>query len=108
MSCERACPVVPEPQTPWSLDGFLDCFDRWADQEKPSEGVRFIVMEWILGRAENPYVGVRREPGFDNLWFGPIPRTQQPDGTVTACAYWIYETTRTVRCDSFATLETPL
>ncbi|MEN3360299.1 MAG: hypothetical protein V7637_4281, partial [Mycobacteriales bacterium] len=29
-------------------------------------------------------------------------------GKIVACAYWIEESTRVVRCDSFATLRLPL
>ncbi|HEU0129656.1 MAG TPA: hypothetical protein VFQ85_01530 [Mycobacteriales bacterium] len=50
---------------------------------------------------------MRREPGFPNLWYGPVPGTDDGE-TVVQCAYWILEAARTVRCDSFATLSRPL
>jgi len=99
---------VPDRAAPWTLENFLECFDRWADLESPTYDVRLIATEWIFSRAENPYLGVQRETGFANLWFGPLPGTLEPDGSVVACAYWIYEAEHRVRCDSFATLSTPL
>ena len=42
--------------------------------------LRFLVTEWILTRAADPYQGVRREAGFDNLWFGAVPRSGHGDG----------------------------
>lgn len=61
-----------------------------------------------MTRFDDPYHGVRREKGFANLWFGPIPGSADGSGTVVACSYWIEEETHTVRCDSFATLNEPL
>lgn len=91
----------------WRLEGFLDRLDAWAKLESPSDDLRLIVTAWVLTRYDDPYQGVRRERGFANLWFGPIPESD--DGTtVVACAYWIEESGRAVRCDSFATLSRPL
>jgi hypothetical protein len=64
-------------------------------------------LSWLFTRLEDPYVGVRREPTFDNLWFGAVPGSIRA-GTVVACSYWIFESSRTVRCDSIATLSLPL
>jgi hypothetical protein len=61
-----------------------------------------------MTRYDDPYQGVRREKGFPNLWFGAIPDSADGDGNVVACAYWIAESNRVVRCDSFATLSLPL
>jgi hypothetical protein len=99
---------VPEGPGSWQLENFLECLDRWAEHETAGQDVRLVVTAWILSRFEDPYQGVRREPGFENLWFGPVPATLDGAGQVVACAYWIYEATRTVRCDSFATLSHPL
>ena len=54
-----------------------------------------------------PYQGVQRVEGFPNLWFGRVPRTVDSKGRAVACSYWIAESTRTVRCDSIATLSLP-
>ena len=56
----------------------------------------------------DPYQGVRREAGFDNLWFGAVPRSGHGDGLAVMCAYWIFESTRVVRYDSFASLGQPI
>jgi hypothetical protein len=64
---------VPDAARSWILEGFLDCLDRWAALESPSDDLRMVVTAWILSRYDDPYMGVRREPGFDNLWFGPVP-----------------------------------
>lgn len=92
----------------WRLEGFLERFDLWAEQEQPSEDLRYIVTEWILTRAIDPYQGARREQGFDNLWFGRIPNSHDGDGHVVVCSYLVYESTRTVSCDLFASLSPPV
>lgn len=96
------------PASPqWQLVGFLERLDTWIADEDPVDELRLEVTAWILSRFENPYDGVRREPGFANLWFGRIPRSQHQRQVVVS-SYWIEETTHTVRCDSIATLALPL
>ena len=92
----------------WTLENFAEALDRWIDEEHPSEALRIHVTTWIFTRFEDPYQGVRREPGFPNLWFGAIPGSTHEEDHVVACAYWIREGDRTVRCDSFATLGWPV
>ena len=96
----------------WLRDGALAAFlhhlDAWIKQEQPNEDLRILVTAWIMTRYDNPYQGVRREPGFDNLWFGAIPSSIHGTDSVVACSYWIYESTRTVSCNSIATLSLPL
>ena len=91
----------------WELVDFLRRLDRWAELEQPDDELRRLVTAWILTRFDEPYQGVRREPGFDNLWFGRVPGSEV-GGTVVTCAYWIEEDRKVVRCDSFATLSLPL
>ncbi len=81
--------------------------DRWIARESPSDDMRLLVLDWIIGRSEDPYRGMRREEGFPNLWFGPI-RDTQVGGTIVTCSYWIYESTRIVRCNDICTLSQPL
>jgi hypothetical protein len=99
---------VPEPGGPWTLEGFLDRLDAWAEQEHPPDGIRVLVTAWLLSRIEDPYTGVRREPRFPNLWWGVVPGSEHGDGQVVVCSYWVEEATDTVRCDSFATLSWPV
>lgn len=87
---------------------FVEAIDRWMAAETPPEDVRLLVTSWAFTRLEDPYAGLRRAPGFDNLWFGPVPRSQYGAGLVVACSTWIEELTHTVRCDSFASLSRPL
>jgi hypothetical protein len=61
----------------------------------------------VLSRFDDPYQGVHREPGFENLWYGAVPETRHDGDQVVVCSYWIEERTRTVRCDSIATLGLP-
>ena len=91
----------------WSLANFLPELDRWVAQEQPSDELRRQVIDWIFSRYDDPYQGVRREPDFENLWFGAVPGTRRA-GRLVACSYFIYETSRTVACDSFATLTWPI
>jgi hypothetical protein len=92
----------------WKLEGFLDRLDTWEKIESPSDDLRLIVTAWIMTRYDDPYQGVRRESGFPNLWFGVVPHSDDGAGNVVVCAFWIEESRRTVRCDSFATLSLPL
>jgi hypothetical protein len=97
-------PLEPER---WQLEGFLDHLDIWIESEQPSADLRFIVTAWILTRYDDPYQGVQREPGFDNLWFGEIPRTRHGAGASVACSYRIFARTGVVQCNSIATLDLP-
>jgi hypothetical protein len=92
----------------WRLERFLSEFDVWVEREVPSVDLRVLVTEWMVGRQDDPYRGVRREPQFENLWRGWVPNSQDDAGRVVACGYWIFETHHLVRCDSFATLSLPL
>jgi hypothetical protein len=99
---------VPDgPSRLWSLENFGDRLDAWAEGQQPDDDLRVIVTAWALSRMDDPYQGVRREPQFENYWFGTVPDSLRGDHVVT-CAYWIFERERIVRCDSFATLGLPL
>ena len=93
---------------PWHLEGFGNRLDEWIDVEGPGDWLRMLVGNWVLSRIDDPYGGLRREPHFDNLWFGVIPGSLDDDGTVVACSLWISETTHSVRCDRIATLSWPI
>lgn len=93
---------------PWALEDFIKRLDWWIDSESPPDDLRLIVTAWILTRYDDPFQGVRRESAFPNLWFGAVPDSEDGAGKVVVCSYWIAESTRTVRCDSFATLSLPL
>jgi hypothetical protein len=99
---------VSDEGSPWKLEGFLDRLDAWAERESPEGDLQLIVTAWIMNRYEDPYQGMRREKGFENLWFGAVPNTLHKSSAVVVCSYWIEESIRTVRCDSFATLNLPL
>ncbi|HVQ96220.1 MAG TPA: hypothetical protein VMU51_34700 [Mycobacteriales bacterium] len=92
----------------WQLEGFLDRLDAWIERESPNDDLCLLVTAWIMTRYGDPYQGVRRESGFPNLWFGAVPDTEDGSGNIVVCAYWIEESNRVVRCDSFATLGLPL
>ena len=81
--------------------------DQWVELEAPPDGVRLAATAWILTRFDDPYAGVRRARGFENLWFGPIPGSQY-GGLLAVCSYWIVESEHRVRCDSFGSLSSPL
>lgn len=98
---------MPGSDPVWSLVGFGERMDAWIDLEEPQDDLRIAVASWALSRFDDPYQGVRREPGFENLWYGVIPGTQHGDNQVVVCSYWIEERTHVVRCDSIATLALP-
>ena len=64
---------MPIGANPWKLENFAERFDAWADLESPDGDLRCVVMAWVLTRGDDPYEGVRREPDFENLWFGEVP-----------------------------------
>ena len=92
---------------PYELRGFLERFDEWADHENTDDALRVAIYDWIFTRAEDPYLGVRREPNFANLWYGVVPQTQR-EWEVVVCSYWILESEQAVKCDRFATLKWPV
>lgn len=92
----------------WRLIGFEDRLDEWQRNESADEDLLLIILPWIMSRFEDPYQGMKREPEFENLWFGPVPHTYDGQGNVVVCSYWIEEAGHSVRCDSFATLALPL
>lgn len=105
--CRRASRSVPGGDAPWTLEGFEACLDAWIAIEHPVIDLSSVVTAWVISRFDDPYQGVRREPGFDNLWFGPVPSSG--DGRATPSpARWIEERTRTVRCNIIATLSQPI
>ncbi|MDQ1648783.1 MAG: hypothetical protein QOG60_840 [Frankiaceae bacterium] len=67
-----------------------------------------MVTAWILTRYTDPYQGVRRGPGSDNLWFGKIPRAVDLDDKQVVCSCFIFERVRVVRCNDFASLSWPV
>lgn len=91
----------------WELVDFEVAVDRWIEREGPSIDLQFVVLQWVLSRFDDPYEGMRREPGFPNLWYGVVPATRTRDHAVV-CSYFVEERTHVVRCDSFATLGLPL
>ena len=99
--------VYPVVADPWRLQGFQERLDEWIDQETPEDWLRVVVVNWVLSRIDDPYDGVRREPGFDNLWFGVIPGSRDGDDVV-CCSFWVYEVDHRVRCDRIATLGWPI
>jgi hypothetical protein len=63
---------------------------------------------WILARADDPYQGVKRERGFDNLWYGVVPDSLHGDNMIVLCSYCVYESRHAVRRDQIATLSYPV
>jgi hypothetical protein len=77
----------------WALIDFGERIDSWVLAETPTDSVRLIVTAWVMTRFDDPYQGMRRQPGFDNLWFGVVPGTYDGRGKVVCCSYWILEAT---------------
>lgn len=91
----------------WRLVSFVERLDSWIELEAPPDDVRQLVTAWIFTRMDDPFEGARREPNFENLWFAVIPGSIHGPMSVVGCSYWIEVSTRTVRCDSIATLSHP-
>lgn len=92
----------------WTPQGFEQCLQTWDDLEQPDDDLRLHVVEWVFSRLDDPYQGVKREPGFPNLWWGVVPGTFHGDGKVVVCSFWIVESERVVRCESLASLSWPV
>ncbi len=106
--CASASRSVHSARQAWWLEGFEECLDRWIEIENPPTGLTVLVADWVFTRAEDPYQGVRREVGFDNLWYGPVPGSGHGQGEAVACSYWVEERNRIVRCNSISTLGQPI
>lgn len=108
MSCAPGRHVKRDTPSEWRLVRFLEHLDLWAEVEKPDQDTRLRVTNWVIARHEDPYAGVRREPGFPNLWFGRIPDTFDAAGSVVTCSYFVFESTKVIRCNSIGRLNLPL
>lgn len=51
--------------------------------------------------------GMVREPSMPNLWYGPVPGSDE-GSMVVVCSYFVEESTRTVKCIGLATLSRPI
>lgn len=68
---------------------------------------RYAVLDWMISRGTDPYAGARREDVAENYWLAKIPQTFH-DGQMVVCTFYVYEETRTVRCDMLVTLSLPV
>ncbi|MEV1013875.1 hypothetical protein AB0I89_24280 [Micromonospora sp. NPDC049801] len=92
--------------TLWVLRGFDRHLDLWISEFDPDQDLINLVTAWVLSRFEDPFQGVRREQGFDNLWWGHVPLSLRDD-TVVVCSYFVHERERTVACNSIVPLSLP-
>lgn len=92
----------------WTLERFEREFDLWLARSVVPVELALVVGSWLMSRSDDPYHGVRRADGFENLWHGIIPDSADGHGRVVVCSYWIFEATRVVRCNSIAQLGTPV
>ncbi|GAA3727084.1 hypothetical protein GCM10022225_05410 [Plantactinospora mayteni] len=102
---------MPDERGPWKLLEFEQRLDGWIERESPSQDLVLVVVNWILSRADDPYEGARREPGFANLWSVRIRNTAEGPRTgftVVLCSYFINEEKHQVEADNFATLSYPV
>lgn len=103
-------PVANSDSSGYTLQGFQEWMEIWEKNE-PSSAVstsrRIAVLEWMVSRGADPYAGARREHGAPNQWLAKIPGTLH-DGHMVVCTFYIYEATKTVRCDMLTTLGLPI
>lgn len=92
----------------WLLVRFGEHLDLWEKLEAPDLDTRLMVVGWVMTRQDDPYVDVRREAGFQNLWFGRIPGTLDGNSSMVICSYFIFESTKIVRCNSICRLSLPV
>lgn len=89
----------------YELQGFLAAFDDWIMHTEVSVHRRVQTYAWVMTRVEHPYEGARRE-GPD-YWFATVPRTAS-EGQIVVCSFWIFEKSKTVKCDNFGILSLPV
>ena len=99
---------VANPDSPWKLELFVEKLDMLLTYEDVSTDLRFLILEWAFTRGDDPFAGVQREPGNDNLWHGTIPRSWDGKGHVIHCSYWVYVASNTVVCNSYGLLSWPV
>ena len=96
--------------TGYTLQGFIEWVEIWEKNEPMSAvstELRYAVLDWIISRGTDPYAGASRETVAPNYWFAKVPQTFH-DGQMVVCAFYVYEETRTVRCDLISTLSLPV
>lgn len=98
---------MPDRSFAWELREFGHHLDAWKERDQPSQDLVFHVTRWVFTRGDDPFRGMQREAGFDNLWYGPVPGSYHK-GAVVLCSYFILVQEHAVRCDSFATLNRPV
>jgi hypothetical protein len=91
----------------WTFVNFENCFERWVALDAPDDDLRLRVATWAFDRQNDPYLGARREPGFPNLWFVPIPGAFTAAGRQVTCSYWIEAASWILRCDAITELSPP-
>jgi hypothetical protein len=99
---------VGDPRPVWKLAEFLPRLDAWITRERPADFQRIAATAWVLGRADDPFQGVQRAEGFDDLWYGAIPDTLDARGRVVVGSYFVDPAARTVTCESFSILGWPV
>lgn len=63
---------------------FLERLDFWADEALPSADLMIVVTTWIQSRMDDPFTRVQRVEGFEDLWFGAIPGSDDGAGGLGA------------------------
>jgi hypothetical protein len=100
--------VPPKGIDRWHLELFDERLDWWVRDMDPPQDLVILVLDWILGLKNNPFVGMSEVEGFVDYWFGPVPYTDHGAGYVVTCSFKVHRDTRVIRCDLFATLARPL
>jgi hypothetical protein len=99
---------VDESLPEWKFTNFSQQFQVWVQGYSPPEHVKDAVRKWVDRLRDDPYLFARRVQGYPhdpNYWEARIPLSRDGQGNITICSYFIYETTRTVQCGIFGTLE---
>jgi hypothetical protein len=104
--CVPACRRVGRPAPTWQLFDFEERYDRWADVDGGDADLRLEVMNWILGRQDDPYSEAKPDTKISGLFYATIPHTEV-HGRAVLCSFWIFNASHQVRCDSIATLALP-
>lgn len=98
---------MPVGQQPWRLEKFEERYEAWAERDKADDELRLVVVNWLMNRHDDPFLGMARQDGFDDLWFGWIPGSGDGRGNMVACSFRADRTRGVIECNDITTLSYP-
>jgi len=92
----------------YRIFGFEPIFDKWADDQGPSDDLRVLVMNWLHVLQVDPYFGARPSLHWGMEWWQAEIPDSWTDKDVTVCIYRVLEEKHEIHVSALATLSLPL